>query len=346
MMARLAPPEREDANHRPTCSCTGDLTAIVEPMDRLPHKYLRMTTSICNLKATTQQVPIELHNHSDEFLEVGKDQQIGSLEQHNQSDGLVNDDPEQAPELKLKTPDPSQDDSEDMLSWKNNGSAYSEYIEVGKKKEEQGVHSIDFDKADVSPEERKRLKDLLLYYGDIFATNVKQPGQTGAVQHHIDTQQTHPIRTAPYRRSPQEQETIKTEIDTMLRDGIVQRSTSPWASPVVLVTKKDGSVRFCVDFRKLNEATVKDTYPLPRIDDTLDALHGARYFTTLDLAAGYWQIRMEDESRAKTAFVSKYGLYEFNVLPFGLCNAPATFQRLMDTSTRGTDVEGMSRVSR
>lgn len=155
------------------------------------------------------------------------------------------------------------------------------------------------------------------------------------MQHHIDTQQEHPIRTAPYRRSPQEQEIIKAEIDTMLRDGIIQRSTSPWASPVVLVTKKDGSVRFCVDFRKLNEATVKDTYPLPRIDDTLDALHGARYFTTLDLAAGYWQIKMEEESRAKTAFVSKHGLYEFNVLPFGLCNAPATFQRLMDTVLAG-----------
>ena len=117
----------------------------------------------------------------------------------------------------------------------------------------------------------------------------------------------------------------------MLDQGVIQ----PSSSPIVLVAKKDGSTRFCVDYRKLNMITKPDVFPLPRIDDSLDLLAGTRFFSTLDLASGYWQVGMEANSREKTAFTTQEGLFEFTVMPFGLCNAPAMFQRLMENVLTG-----------
>ena len=121
----------------------------------------------------------------------------------------------------------------------------------------------------------------------------------------------------------------------MLEKKIIEPSASPWASPVVLVKKKDGTTRFCIDFRKLNDLTQKDAYPLPRIDAMLDTLHGPKWFTTLDLMSGYWQVEMQEADRPKTAFGTTEGLFQFRVMPFGLSNAPATFQRLMDLVLAG-----------
>ena len=126
-------------------------------------------------------------------------------------------------------------------------------------------------------------------------------------------------------------------IDKMMRKGVVQPSTSAWASPIVLVPKKDGSLRFCVDYRKLNAIIKKDVYPLPRIDNILDALGQARYFTSLDLASGFWQIEMDPATREKSAFTTHCGLHEFVRMPFGLCNGPATFQRLMQAVLSGLE---------
>ena len=118
----------------------------------------------------------------------------------------------------------------------------------------------------------------------------------------------------------------------MQATGVIQPSNSPWASPVVLVRKKDGSHRFCVDYRDVNAVTKKDKFPLPRVDDLLDQLGEAQYFSTLDVASGYWQIRVHPESQPKTAFVTHQGLHEFRVMPFGLTNAPSVFQ-LEESST-------------
>ncbi len=151
-------------------------------------------------------------------------------------------------------------------------------------------------------------------------------GQTDLVTHTIDTGEPLPIRLPPRRLPISKQDVEKAEAHKMLGRGVIEPCPSSWASPVVLVTKKDCSTRFCVDYRKVNEVTRKDAYLLPWIDDTLDALRGPQYFITLDLYSGYWLVKMESRDIDKTAFVTRQGLFRFRVMPFSWCNAPATFE--------------------
>ena len=155
-------------------------------------------------------------------------------------------------------------------------------------------------------------------------------GRTNILEHEINTGNNSPIAKQAYKFNSVKKEFIENEIDDMKKRGIIRKSKSPWASPVVIVDKKDGTKRFCVDYRKLNKITKIDRYPLPRIDELLETFQTANWFTTLDLASGYWQVEMKEEDKEKTAFITHKGLYEFNVMPFGLCNAPGTFQRLMN----------------
>ena len=187
----------------------------------------------------------------------------------------------------------------------------------------------------LNPQECEQLYALLFEFADVFADGPDDFGRTGKIKHEIVTGDSAPIRQHVRRVPPHRREEIHTLLDEMLQKKVVQPSDSPWASPVVLVKKKDGSSRFCIDYRKVNNITRKDAYPLPRIDDTLDTLAGSQWFTTLDLISGYWQVEMSEKDKEKTAFCTPCGLYEFNVMPFGLCNTPATFQRLMELILTG-----------
>ena len=139
-------------------------------------------------------------------------------------------------------------------------------------------------------------------------------GHTDAVEHEIDTGDSFPILCAPRQMSSRKMKKEEECVTEMLTGGQIEPSDSPWLSPVVLVTKKDGGTRFCVDYRRLNDVTVKDAYPLPRIDDTLDMLAGKQWFSTLDLASGYWQVSLSQEARVKTAFATHSGLFQFRVM--------------------------------
>ena len=183
--------------------------------------------------------------------------------------------------------------------------------------------------------DQESLHTLLSSYSDVFALDSSELGTTKLVTHSINTGQHLPVKQ-PLRRTPFAlRNKVEELVDDMLKQGVIEPSASPWASPIVLVQKKDGGVRFCVDYRKLNQCTKLDEFPLPRIDDTLDILNGSKYFSALDLASGYWQVAMDEDSKEKTAFTTFAGLYQFRKMPFGLVNAPATFQRLMEIVLSG-----------
>ena len=163
----------------------------------------------------------------------------------------------------------------------------------------------------------------------VFSLSEYDLGRTSLIKHHIDTGDAAPVRSGPYRKSFQERQVLKIIVSELKKAKVVRDSWSPWAAPVVLVKKKDGGYRLCCDWRKLNAVTKKDSMPLPRVDDTLDRLAGSAFFTTLDLPSGYFQVDLDQESIEKSAFVTPDGCYEFLAMGQGLCNAPATFQRLM-----------------
>ena len=183
----------------------------------------------------------------------------------------------------------------------------------------------------LSERERIRLLDLLHEYEYCFHPAQLKAEKANGFKHPIDTGQSLPIRTNPRRVAPAEKAIIREQVADMLSSNVIEPSCSPWSSPVILVRKKDNSVRFCIDYRKLNKITIKDVYPLPRVDDVLDRLAGSSFFSIIDLYKGYWQLPVRESDREKTACFTPDGLFQFRQMPFGLTNAHASFQRLMDT---------------
>ena len=182
----------------------------------------------------------------------------------------------------------------------------------------------------MTKEESAAIADILIEFQDVFSANSTDLGLTHLGEHTIDTGDTRPL-TQPPRRTPLAFEgEDKAAIEKLQQQGSIQPSTSPWASPIVLVRKKDGSVRPCVDYRRLNAVTKPDAFPLPRTEDCLDAMAESRLFSTLDITSAYNLVPVRKEDIPKTVFVTKFGLFEFTTMPFGLSNAPATFQRVIE----------------
>jgi len=190
------------------------------------------------------------------------------------------------------------------------------------------LSQIKINSESLSSKENQELKQLISEYQDVFKTKYDSNGNYSGVEHEILTDHP-PIRSRPYRQSPKVQEKIRQHVNDMLEQGVIRESTSPWSFPVCMIPKAGtDNYRFCIDFRKLNQVCDRCNFPLPNINDTLDSLGSSKpqYFSTLDLAAGYWQINLSEGSKEKSAFITQDGLYEFNVMPFGLHNAPLLFR--------------------
>jgi hypothetical protein len=166
---------------------------------------------------------------------------------------------------------------------------------------------------------------------DVFPEELPEMPPERGVEFYIDLiPGTAPIAKRPYHMASTELAELKLQIAELQQKGYIRPSSSPWGAPILFVTKKDGSMRMCIDYRSLNEVTIKNKYPLPQIDDLFDQLQGAKYFSKIDLRSGYHQLRIKEADIQKTAFVTRYGQYEFTVMSFGLTNAPAFFMNLMN----------------
>lgn len=176
---------------------------------------------------------------------------------------------------------------------------------------------------------------MLTSLSEVFSQHAHDYGRTSKVTHKIRTKDDTPISQRACRTSPALKAEIHRQVEKLKAQDVVENSDSPWVSPVVMIKKKDNTYRFCVDYRRLNSVIITDAHPLPRVDDSLDALSGSQYFSSMDMSSGYWQVELDANNRQKTAFTAGDSLCQFKVIPMGLKSRPSTFQRLMELVLRG-----------
>lgn len=217
----------------------------------------------------------------------------------------------------------------------NQSSAAIHRIVVAAEEDEELEKNVQRLSGQTLSEDRQRQLDVILGRWERVMTG--KPGVTCLAEHEVDTGEAKPIRCIPYRLPPQWKEQVRNEIEELVETGMVKHSVSPWSSPIVPVTKPGGAVRLCVDYRKLNSVTVPDPYYIPLIDEILDQVGEATFLSKLDLSKGFYQVPLAKAAQEKSAFVTPFGKYEFVRMPFGMRNAPSTFQRLMDKVLAGAN---------
>ena len=264
-------------------------------------------TVYATLADSSNRIAVVLRNNTQDWLEIKKGIPITQMVAANEVPKVTNllsaEEPREQPTL-------TEIEREDLLLEKLDLTG----LEAWPKDQAEKAHS------------------LLKEYHDIFLLEKRDMGHTKAAKHKIILKDpdTPPFKERFCRIPPPQLDEVCAHLKMMLDAGVIWPSNSPWCNAVVLVRKKDGSLRFCIDFRKLNSLTVKDSYPLPCICETLESLLGAAHYSTFDINSGFWQVPMDEESKQYTAFtLGSMGLYKCEGMPFGLCNAPPTFQRLM-----------------
>ena len=264
-------------------------------------------TVYATLADGSNRVTVVLRNNTRDWLEVKKGIPIARMVATNEIPKVTNflsaEEPKEQPSL-------SEVERQDLL-----------------------LEKLDLTGLEAWPKDQvEKAHSLLKEYHDIFSLEKHDMGHTKAAKHKIVLKDpdTPPFKEKFHRILPLQLDEVCAHLKMMLDAGVIWPSNSPWCNAVVLVRKKDGSLRFCIDFRKLNSLTVKDSHPLPHICETLEILAGAAHYSTFDMNSGFWQVPMDEESKQYTAFMlGSMGLYECESMPFGLCNAPPTFQRLM-----------------
>ena len=312
-------------------------TVLLEPSESLDQS-LQVEESLLEVKEDGSTA-IVIRNNSSSSCQLNKGMELGqavgaAVVDHTQQESLQT---QQLPDNVVSLPAESEviQQLPKILNVSSVAIGTGKSSECVKWRQQQLGNLLRSTERQLSEKDHLLLEELLCEYHDVFSLEEDERGETDMIEFEINTGDEPPKKQAARRIPYAARQEVIDQLERMQRIGVIRPSNSPWLSPVVLVRKRDGTLRFCIDYRVLNSVTKPDVFPLPRINDLLDQLGKSKYYTTLDLASGYWQIKVNANSQEKTAFTTHQGLFEFRVMPFGVMNAPAVFQRLMQRVLSG-----------